>query len=437
MGSEEAMAANTPIKDASSTRRSSGAGETREDMSSRISSPYFPTDADAQISRSSESESKHFASSQSLAAQSVLTMAPVCLEANQFMKCEVFAERYRALQRKLTRTDSQTIIQHSARHLCNHGCFFWAFAPVREWHGLREAVRALSGCPPDRILTDWTCVLVHEGQGNASTATSFQAPDGERFGSAAAALRKLNLTGSSTSRRVKKSRITATTRSITALGSSASASRKKRKICEPEVAPSRIPRRLSTCNLLDNKDSANVSNELKEHAAWSPFGLLEELFADDPWKLLLSTILLNRTTRRQVDSVLHDFLIRWPTAKEAAAADVSDVLNIVTPLGIKHRRSNGIIQFSKEYVQLVKSKSSRHFAESGIEASATGINDESKGRVSAAAGMELEDDEILGLYGCGRYGLCAYKIFIRGNLDGTVHDHALHYYVDYKRAAST
>lgn len=34
----------------------------------------------------------------------------------------------------------------------------------------------------------------------------------------------------------------------------------------------------------------------------SPFGLIEELLTDDPWKLLLGCIMLNQTTRSQVSS---------------------------------------------------------------------------------------------------------------------------------------
>lgn len=32
----------------------------------------------------------------------------------------------------------------------------------------------------------------------------------------------------------------------------------------------------------------------------SPFGLIEELLTDDPWKVLLGCIMLNQTTRSQV-----------------------------------------------------------------------------------------------------------------------------------------
>lgn len=163
----------------------------------------------------------------------------------------------------------------------------------------------------------------------------------------------------------------------------------------------------------------------------SPFGLLEELFADDPWRLLLSTIFLNRTTRRQVDRTLHDFLLRWPDAESAAAADPDDVLEIISPLGIKYRRSRGIVRFSAEYVALVRSKASRHFPanEGG------GGSDCGDGSLlsSISAAFELDDEDVAGLYGCGKYALSVYRVFIRKDLGAEVQDHALRYYVDYQR----
>ena len=54
----------------------------------------------------------------------------------------------------------------------------------------------------------------------------------------------------------------------------------------------------------------DITNNI--NALYSPFGLLEELFLDDPWKLLVSTICLNVTTRQQVDKVIHIYLQRWP-----------------------------------------------------------------------------------------------------------------------------
>ena len=88
----------------------------------------------------------------------------------------------------------------------------------------------------------------------------------------------------------------------------------------------------------------------------SPLGLLEELFGDDPWRLLLSTIFLNRTQRVQVDVVMHSFLQEWPTAECVAAANVNEISTVIAPMGIRNRRARGIVQFSKDYLELLRSK---------------------------------------------------------------------------------
>jgi len=293
----------TPSKDAWGRKRSSGGTEEpQEDFftTSRTSSPYFASRTGVAYTPASTSKSRHFASSLSPAAQSVSSMGTPCLEVGLFMHCPVFAGNYASgdnscVNRKTRQQPHHTRIERSARHLCHYGCFYWAFAPTREWHGLREAARALSGCPPDRVLSGWKCLLLRQRRDESKTdfMVQFLSPDGERFGSAADVLRRLNLTETSSLRRVKKSRISGTTRSVSALRSSASAPTKKRTVCqEAECSSLRgIPRRLSaTCSSTFD----HAPYDVDQHAAWSPFGLLEELFADDPWKLLLSTILLNR-----------------------------------------------------------------------------------------------------------------------------------------------
>lgn len=70
----------------------------------------------------------------------------------------------------------------------------------------------------------------------------------------------------------------------------------------------------------------------------TPLGLLEELFVDNPWRLVLSTICLNRTTRVQVDAVLFRFLELWPTPAAAAQANPADVFNVINSLGLSDKR---------------------------------------------------------------------------------------------------
>ena len=318
------------------------------------------------------------------------------------MSCPLFSERYDKNKRN---------VEHACRHLCARGCFYWSYAPAREWHGLREAVRSISGTSPDRILHRWRCILAADtsgGDGEPKFRVQFISPDGSTFDNVAEALKALNC---SSSRVVKSSRISATSRAAVR-ASTKTGKRKKPDATDLSTLPPVLPRQ-QLSGLFDNRTGPTHDND----KAWSPFGLLEELFADDPWKLLLSTILLNRTTRRQVDAVLYKFLEMWPTAEDAANADVTEILECVTPLGIKFRRSAGIIRFSKEYLELIRSKCSRHFGENGTDPA-----------------FALEDKDVLNLHGCGRYALSAYRIFILGDLDCSVHDHALHYYADYRRS---
>lgn len=150
----------------------------------------------------------------------------------------------------------------------------------------------------------------------------------------------------------------------------------------------------------------------------SPFGLLEELFPEDPWKLLLSAILLNRTSRVQVDVTLFRFLQKWPNAESTAAADWEEISKLIAPLGIRNRRAKGLIRFSKEYLDLVGRKRKND---------CTGKNWE----------FDLSRNEILGLYYCGEYAAQVYRIFIQKRLVQMTCDHALQAYVDYKRGSQS
>ena len=129
----------------------------------------------------------------------------------------------------------------------------------------------------------------------------------------------------------------------------------------------------------------------------SPFGLLEELLWDRPWALLLSCILLNQTTRRQVDPVLCRLLREWPDAAAAAAADAAAVEAVVRPLGLHRRRSRTIIAFSKAFLE-----------DSWTRA-----------------------DELPGV---GVYGAAAEAIFCRGDRSTKPCDHALALYLRWWRA---
>lgn len=150
----------------------------------------------------------------------------------------------------------------------------------------------------------------------------------------------------------------------------------------------------------------------------SPLGLLEELFCDDPWRLLISTIFLNRTSRVQVDVVLYNFLERWPTAADVAVARPEDIGVVISPIGMRDKRARGLIRFSNEYLQLLEARSKVP----------------KQGQKTTCYAYNLSEKDILSLYHCGDYAFAAYKLFIRRDTRTDHEDHALHSYAEYQRA---
>ncbi|XP_048212263.1 methyl-CpG-binding domain protein 4 isoform X2 [Perognathus longimembris pacificus] len=82
----------------------------------------------------------------------------------------------------------------------------------------------------------------------------------------------------------------------------------------------------------------------------SPFNLVQETLFHDPWKLLIATIFLNRTSGKMAIPVLWKFLEKYPSADVARAADWRDLSELLRPLGLYDLRAKTIIKFSDEYL---------------------------------------------------------------------------------------
>lgn len=98
--------------------------------------------------------------------------------------------------------------------------------------------------------------------------------------------------------------------------------------------------------------------------------------SDDPWRLLVCCILLNRTTGRQVKAVLDELFSRWPTAQALGAADIPTVEGVISSLGLR-KRAMYLVKMSRRY----------HHA-----------------------------DDITYLMGCGQYAQDSWDIFVLGDL---------------------
>lgn len=82
----------------------------------------------------------------------------------------------------------------------------------------------------------------------------------------------------------------------------------------------------------------------------SPYCLVQEVLAHDPWAVLISTIFLQRTKGEVAIPKLWEFLKRWPDANAARKADYHEIARLMQPLGLHKHRAKIIVRFSEEYL---------------------------------------------------------------------------------------
>ena len=120
--------------------------------------------------------------------------------------------------------------------------------------------------------------------------------------------------------------------------------------------------------------------------------LLQEIYQDDPWKMLVCCILLNLTRRQQVDGIRDELFDKYPTEYEMMEADEDELSEILKPLGLYRRRAKTLIKFSWMWVN--------------------GFSD------------------VTELYGIGQYARDSWEIFQMNNMDVKPTDKVLLAYLD-------
>lgn len=86
----------------------------------------------------------------------------------------------------------------------------------------------------------------------------------------------------------------------------------------------------------------------------SPYSLIQEDLwvptAAGEWLILVSCIMLNCTTRKQVDKVLPKFVARWPRPYDFMGALEEDVGAVIRPLGFATRRTANLKKMTERFV---------------------------------------------------------------------------------------
>lgn len=83
----------------------------------------------------------------------------------------------------------------------------------------------------------------------------------------------------------------------------------------------------------------------------SPYRLLQEDHAFDPWRVLVICMLLNQTTGAQVKPVLRHLFLLCPTAEAAAHFPIDELTTIISSLGLQNKRARDIREMSRQYLQ--------------------------------------------------------------------------------------
>ena len=126
----------------------------------------------------------------------------------------------------------------------------------------------------------------------------------------------------------------------------------------------------------------------------SPYGLIQERLRQNPWQMLVATILLNQTHIRQVAPVFNEFVRRWPNPTVfMLVATESQIVDLIKPCGFQNRRARTLMKMTTAFSE-------------GFE-------------------------NVLDLPGVGKYSADSYNIFIGGYLVLDVRDKELKRYVEW------
>lgn len=82
----------------------------------------------------------------------------------------------------------------------------------------------------------------------------------------------------------------------------------------------------------------------------SPFKYRQEIYREDPWKMLLVCMMLNQTSYIQVDKVRDEFFSVFPSADVLKEAKDDEIIEIIRPLGFYNRRAKVWKKFSQAWI---------------------------------------------------------------------------------------
>jgi endonuclease III len=146
----------------------------------------------------------------------------------------------------------------------------------------------------------------------------------------------------------------------------------------------------------------------------SPFGLLEEILWRDDWKVLTACMMLNCTTRLQVDRVLWELFTLAPTAEDAVKLGESEkgialIENCLATIGLHRKRARAFVRLSQDVVNARK---------------VVKVDDDIDNDLNRPHFVR----DVSEFHGVGAYAADAHAMFCDGIIAAPPRDHALRWY---------
>lgn len=74
--------------------------------------------------------------------------------------------------------------------------------------------------------------------------------------------------------------------------------------------------------------------------------LIQEQYGPDLWKILVCCVMLNRSKGEQVRPVAEKFFARWASPQDVESWHLDDMVEVLRPLGLEHRKAIYIISIA-------------------------------------------------------------------------------------------
>lgn len=115
--------------------------------------------------------------------------------------------------------------------------------------------------------------------------------------------------------------------------------------------------------------------------------LIQLRYAGDPFRMLACCVLLNKTSRKQLDKIVDELFERWPTPDAMMDADAAELGELIRPLGLWRQRTTSLRKMAAQWDAI-------------------------------GGGTVLPSvAQVYSLYGVGKYAVDSYEMFVRRDPD--------------------